>query len=481
MSPPAAAPSTRLAIPARVGGLLKGAMDALGRGKWSAAVDLLAASAVQDIQHEGMTFLASASAAGVVGELYERAFRGAGIVPQEILPLRTGGPLRVLYVCPGLSRGQAATDRLLNVVERHDRGRVIPMVMGAEEFTARTPACAVLQWPDVPSAAHREAIERLERAGVEARFAPTSGSYLHAAPAAIEAARAMRPDVAVFIASSACPVQAAMAFARVAPVQVNQNIGSPLVMVGVDAAIYRSASMARADAPELEKRGVRVIEMPAAGTDLDAAARCAALPREKVGVPADAVLFVSAGNKLAQRLVMGGFARDLGVFLREQKEVWWMGIGPGDFSSALAEFERAGVRGRVVLTGGLADIRPALKTGDVYLNEYPEGGSNTVMEAMACGLPVVAARHGGVDGGGAGAAAHCAAIGAEIAGDQGVEMTAYWREAGRLVSDARLRAERGRSSRARAEERFGFAALVAAYEACYAELAGAGGDGRAAP
>ncbi|MBN8646005.1 MAG: hypothetical protein J0L61_12285, partial [Planctomycetes bacterium] len=64
MSPPAAAPSTRLAIPARVGGLLKGAMDALGRGKWSAAVDLLAASAVQDIQHEGMTFLASASAAG---------------------------------------------------------------------------------------------------------------------------------------------------------------------------------------------------------------------------------------------------------------------------------------------------------------------------------------------------------------------------------------------------------------------------------
>ncbi|MFM9957573.1 MAG: glycosyltransferase [Phycisphaerales bacterium] len=487
-APPTATAPPRLPIPAKVGGLLKAAMTALEQSRWADAVELTAAAAVQDIQHENMTFLASAAGAGVIGELYESAFGGAAnqqisqaanetvgaeasrthlaASPRCHLATVLARPLRVLYIHPGLSPGQAATDRLLNVVERHDRSRIAPMVLCTEEFTSRVPALRYLQWPHAPSSAHAAAQARLRSAGAPPTIIQPLGSYLDSARAAVEAARAMSPDIAVFIASAACPVQALMALQRVAPVQINQNIGSPLIVRGMDAAIYRNPSRLRDDSTELARRGIEGIDLPAAGTDLHAADAARAVPRAVLGVPTDAVLFVSAGNKLAERLTMGSFAADLAEFLKQHSKAWWMGVGAGDFTMARAVFAAAGVQRRVVLVGGQSDIRPHLKAADAYLNEYPEGGSNTVLEAMACGVPVLAVKP--ADGA---AVSHCAGIGAEIVGDDAVSLGDYWATASNWLRDAAERRRIAARAIGKARTRFGFDALVGDYEAIYTRLA----------
>lgn len=456
-------------------------MTATGQSRWADALELTAAAAVQDIQHEGMTMLASASGAGVLCDLYASILNGvdwarSGEPIAADASRDQPSPLRVLYVHPGLSPGQAATDRLLNVVERHAvRRTVTPMVVLTEEFTARVPRSRVLHWPDVPSRESGSALERLRRAGAAPFITPTLGTILDSALAAVEAARALRPDVAVFIASAACPVQACMATRRVAPVQINQNIGSPLLVRGVDAVIYRNPAVLRADASELERRGIEGIDLPAAGTDLDAADAARPIDRRSLGVPADAVLFVTAGNKVPERLLMGTFGADLAAFLKRHPKAWWMAIGPGDFTRALVPFVREGTRKRVVLAGPQADIRPHLKAADVYLNEYPEGGSNTVLESMACGVPVLAATP---DPGPV--VSHCAGIGASIVGEGAVSRGDYWTVASKWCADRASRL--GASARAleKARARFGFAVLAEQYESLYLRLA-ARGAGRGRP
>lgn len=458
------APPTRIPIPPSVGGLLKHALSALDEGRWGDATELAAAAAVEDIQNQSLVMLASAGGSAILGELYERAFDGAGLSASPIECRHRSGPITVLYVIAGLAPGQAATDRLLNITANHDRARVRPLVLCTEEFTSRRPATRHLHWPPAPTTGHPGLIARLRGAGADPVIIPAEGSYLDGARAAVSAARSLHPDIAVFIASPACPIQAAMAYARVAPVQVNQNIGTPLVIRGIDAVIYRNLSNARADSGVLGARRIRVIELPAAGTDLDGARLAVPVPRSRLGVPDDAVLMVSASNRLPERLLLGPFAEDLSSFLDAHPRAWWMGIGRGDFAGALAPMVRRGVRERVVLPGGVTDIRPLVKTCDIYLNEYPEGGSSSVMESMACGVPVVAAVMG---------EAHTRSIGAQIAGSaypspKGVGE--YWALASSWVNDAGARRQASRSARAAAEREFGYAALARRYESCYESL-----------
>jgi glycogen synthase len=69
------------------------------------------------------------------------------------------------------------------------------------------------------------------------------------------------------------------------------------------------------------------------------------------------------------------------------------GIGP-DLAAA-----RAAAPPHVVFTGVAAyeDVPAVLRTGDVFVSPtYAEGFSNTILEAMASGLPVVAGRAVGV-------------------------------------------------------------------------------------
>jgi sugar transferase (PEP-CTERM/EpsH1 system associated) len=144
-------------------------------------------------------------------------------------------------------------------------------------------------------------------------------------------------------------------------------------------------------------------------------------------------------------------------------------IGDGPLrEEALAVLETAGVAHLAWLPGVRDDVPQILRGLDCFvLPSLAEGISNTILEAMASGLPVIATDVGGnrelVVPGVTGAlvpAADSDALAQAIAG---------------YASDPAAARAAGRAGRARAERSFGLEAMVASYQAVYDKLLAASG------
>jgi len=141
-------------------------------------------------------------------------------------------------------------------------------------------------------------------------------------------------------------------------------------------------------------------------------------------------------------------------------------VGEGPERGRLeGQIRDASLAARVHLVGERADIPALLRACDVFcLASLAEGISNTLLEAMAAALPVVATAVGGnrelvVDGG----------TGRLIpAGDP----LAFAAALDPLVSDPGLRQGWGEAGRRRACDEFSLEAMVRRYEACYTEAVG---------
>lgn len=128
-----------------------------------------------------------------------------------------------------------------------------------------------------------------------------------------------------------------------------------------------------------------------------------------------------------------------------------------------AEIRSAGVGDFVWLAGERKDVADVLRSLDMFvLPSRTEGISNTILEAMASGLPVIATAVGGnaelVVPGGTGALVPAADPGAMARA-----LMCY-------AADAALRHEHGAAGRQRVEQGFSLDAMVARYTALYEGL-----------
>lgn len=166
----------------------------------------------------------------------------------------------------------------------------------------------------------------------------------------------------------------------------------------------------------------------------------------------------------AQPLLARAFVRALALApaLRPRLRLALVGDGPlrAEAEAVLAE---GGVRDLAWLPGERSDVPDVMRGLDAFaLPSLAEGISNTILEAMASGLPVLATRVGGnhelvADG----------STGRLVpAGD--VEALAQGLVA--LASDPAAAAAQGRAGRRRVEERFSLPAMVAAYATLYDQL-----------
>ncbi|MCD6680946.1 MAG: TIGR03088 family PEP-CTERM/XrtA system glycosyltransferase [Burkholderiaceae bacterium] len=139
-------------------------------------------------------------------------------------------------------------------------------------------------------------------------------------------------------------------------------------------------------------------------------------------------------------------------------------IGDGPLAGALHErIGRSPLRDRIERIGMRDDIAVYLRDLDIYaLPSLAEGISNTLLEAMASGLPCVATSVGGnaelIEDG---------TSGTLVASNDANAMAAAL---GRYARDERLREAHGACARTRAVERFGIDRMITDYEALYTRL-----------
>jgi sugar transferase (PEP-CTERM/EpsH1 system associated) len=193
-----------------------------------------------------------------------------------------------------------------------------------------------------------------------------------------------------------------------------------------------------------------------------------AAARAALGLPADEVLVGTVGRLDPVKDQLGLVAAFELVHQRHPRSALAIaGDGPCR-ADLVARVSALGLDSRVHLLGERADVPTVLRALDVFvLPSIAEGISNTILEAMATGLPVVATRVGGNP---------------ELVED-GITGTLVPRQQPRALasaieaylSDGRMLVTHGQAARRRAVERFGLVTMRDAYAALYAVLGVAAG------
>jgi sugar transferase (PEP-CTERM/EpsH1 system associated) len=223
--------------------------------------------------------------------------------------------------------------------------------------------------------------------------------------------------------------------------------------------------------------------------------------RDRVGIPAAQISHICNGVDLSRfavsttRRSVEGFSTDANVVfgtvgrLQDVKEQWLLIealamlpqftqnasqarvliVGGGPMQARLEEtVAQHGLAGKVLLAGNQTNVPEWMAAMDVFcLPSRAEGISNTILEAMACGLPVLATRVGGNP--------ELVAEGETGALVPHSDAKAIAQQMARYVDDAALRRTQGSAGRARALSEFSMETMVARYTALYCGLAAAKG------
>lgn len=183
------------------------------------------------------------------------------------------------------------------------------------------------------------------------------------------------------------------------------------------------------------------------------------------GVPAGRRVFLYVG-RLDEQKGLAPFFGELPAILRELPEHDFLLVGDGKLKPALLQqAARSGIAQRVLFAGWQPAIHGIMAAADLLvLPSRWEGMPNVILEAMACGRPVVASRAEGV---------------ASLLGDSAEAQTAPpgdFRQIGTkimaIVNNQQLAKDLGQKNQARAAQEFSLDAMIQRYEREYSLIVG---------
>jgi glycosyltransferase involved in cell wall biosynthesis len=195
--------------------------------------------------------------------------------------------------------------------------------------------------------------------------------------------------------------------------------------------------------------------------------------REELGIPQHHAV-VGHLARLEPQKDPRTFLAAAAIVARKMPSVSFLVVGGGSLQAELErEAQALGLGGRIVFTGPRRDVPRLLAACDMsVLASVKEGMSNTIMESMAAGKPMVATRVGGNP---------------ELMqdGETGFlvsprDPTALAAAIQRILDDPALAKSMGLQAKARMAERFSVDAMVAATQGLYDELVAAAATGEGA-
>ena len=369
--------------------------------------------------------------------------------PVDSPPTFRDGPRRVALVVPNLvDYIVAATKQVLHFARYIDRSRYRLAVYVSENLSRRElplfPFGCVEGRTEESGA---ETLRCLQELDVPVHLGSRSTRYVQSALALIGRLEQDSTDIAIFQSGLACPIDwLAAKWARV-PAKICIHTGCSLFVPGMHATLFDNAmDIERERAWWSNGEGERIL-LPQ-GADLADLRSRKPFSRARFGIPDDAVVIGTLSNHLDRRLSIPYMDVIAGV-LRTRPDAWFLAFGADSLPAPMAFFRSRGVAERVRFGGRQSQAGSALKVLDIYANEFPVGGSQSVMEAMACGVPVVALRWSN---------AHAESVGAELAGEEfGIpskDLQAYANRLDEWVRQPDKRRSAGLAARHRAEKNF---------------------------
>ncbi|MEI6807420.1 MAG: glycosyltransferase [bacterium] len=198
-------------------------------------------------------------------------------------------------------------------------------------------------------------------------------------------------DVLILQAGPTMPIDWLAARLADVPVKIHIHIGIPLYQRGVDVTLFdNKVNMDRERLSWPPYAGdTRLMRQ---GTDLESLDRQDALERGQLGLTSDDLVIGVLSNHLDSRLSRE-YLDVITAVMKDYPQTRFVPVGGRKLPDKASEhFRLAGVEKQVIHISTQNEVGKILKVLDIFAAEFPVSGSQSVVEAMACGIPVVAMR-----------------------------------------------------------------------------------------
>lgn len=290
-------------------------------------------------------------------------------------------------------------------------------------------------------------IKELKESRVDFWMTDPDSSMIDAAKALADKLEEDNLDALLMQTDPAMPIAWMAAYVAQVPVKVQIHIGSAIYLPGLNKVLYDNETVMKQDTLTWPS-DVGEQLLLRRGTDIVFVDEVKGLTKQELGLGDDVVLVGCLSNHLDHRM-SEDYKRVIVQLMAENSMIYFMPIGEIRDESSLSIFNQKGLSERLVLPGARKDAAVYLKALDIYAAEFPEGGSQALVEAMACSLPIVAMRCG---------QSHHKSISSEIVGDEWAikeyDIATYKERLSKLIENYEFRKENATAMRKRAVDLF---------------------------
>jgi len=297
-------------------------------------------------------------------------------------------------------------------------------------------------------------IRELQERQVPLYIAPRNTGFIEAAQNVAAKMLADGIDIALFQGGLTTPIDWLTARWAKAPVKIAIHTGTAMMTPGLDITLFDNpANIDREKDYWPADAGERCV-LPKA-VDIDNLMAQAPFNRKRFGIPDDAGPIIGTLSNALHKRLSECYMRVLAQVLQHHKNTWYLAFGSDPLPDKMRFFESMGVADRVRFGGRQSRVGSALKVLDIYASEFPVGGAQSVMEAMICGVPVVAMWWSN---------AHAESAGAQVVGPEFAipkpDEQAYAALLEQWIVDGPARREAARRQQQRANTKFSAAHYV---------------------